>query len=100
MAEYVTLEMLNVVKKVNWKNKEVQTTAENRLRSIVSQIGYPKELLNHSLITEIYGGLQMNKSAFFGNVMKLRRWLVDVKFNKLRTPLIDVSFIDFLSAAY
>ena len=54
--------------------------------AITSYIGYPDELLNNSMVADLYKSLDLGPDSYFTNVQNLRKWSTDYAFNQLRKP--------------
>ncbi|XP_035220183.1 neprilysin-2-like, partial [Stegodyphus dumicola] len=56
------------------------------VRSITSHTVYPKELLNDSLVSDVYKDLKINIIHYYKNSLKVLKWATDYSYSQLRKP--------------
>ncbi|XP_035221042.1 neprilysin-2-like isoform X2 [Stegodyphus dumicola] len=54
------------------------------INGIMSHIGYPKELLNDSYVSDLYKNLNFKKENYFNNTLKMLKWSTDYSFSLLQ----------------
>lgn len=57
--------------KNDWMDAETKEEALKKLHSMSSNIAYPKELLNNSLIEEYYRDLQLNETNYLQSAINI-----------------------------
>lgn len=99
MVEYIRGEFGRILDQVDWMDEETRLEAKDKAKSISAYIGYPDELLNDTLIEELYKGLHFDRRDYFKNILQLRRWSIDYSFNQLRKPNLKVDWRKHAKAA-
>lgn len=92
MVHYIRNEFLNILEQVDWMDEETKREAKAKADAISAYIGYPDELLNDTLVEDLYSGLEFDKKRYFNNILHLRKWSVDYSFNQLRKPNLKVDW--------
>ncbi|KFM76718.1 Membrane metallo-endopeptidase-like 1, partial [Stegodyphus mimosarum] len=88
LVEYIHKEFLNILDNIDWMDKETKKQAKEKANAITPYIGYPKELLNDTYVSDLYTNLTLSNESYFENIMKVRRWSTDYSFSRLRKPNI------------
>ena len=58
--------------------------AHKKLSSINEYIAYPPEIMNNSILEDLYKGLQISKDSYFKNAMSIGIWSTNFHWKKLR----------------
>ncbi|XP_042901081.1 neprilysin-2 isoform X3 [Parasteatoda tepidariorum] len=88
LVKYISKEFLIILEQIDWMDDETKKQAKEKAKAITPYIGYPQELLNESLVMELYENLTITNGSYFENIMSLRRWSTDYAFSQLRKPNI------------
>ncbi|XP_035227775.1 neprilysin-2-like [Stegodyphus dumicola] len=88
LVEYIHKEFLNILANIDWMDTETKKQAKEKANAITPYIGYPKELLNDTYVSDLYTNLTLSNESYFENIMKVRRWSTDYSFSRLRKPNI------------
>lgn len=86
MVNYIHREFLQILEEVDWMDSVTREKAREKAHAIAPYIGYPDQLLNDSLVGDLYESLQLVPDNYFTNIQNLRRWSTDYAFNQLRKP--------------
>jgi len=84
LVEEIRKEFLNIVDENDWMDKETKGKAVAKANSIVAHIGYPEEILDMKKLDELYSGLEIFESDYFGNGNRIRKFGTNYSFSKLR----------------
>lgn len=89
----------------DWMDNETKSEALKKLRSMNSNIAYPVELLNDSLIEDYYKNLQLNDTNYLQSAINIDlhgREFVCSRYHKIadRKDWIDQSSSTFVNANY
>ncbi|XP_035210960.1 neprilysin-like [Stegodyphus dumicola] len=66
-------------------DEETKKKVIEKVAAIKYHVGYPKELLNDFIISDLYANLRLNKN-YFENVLKVRKWYTDSFLSLLKKP--------------
>jgi len=86
MVSYIHKEFLNILDEVDWMDETTRLRAIEKAHAITSYIGYPDQLLNDSMVADLYMNLQLIPDNYFQNIQNLRKWSTDYAFDQLRKP--------------
>ncbi|XP_035217911.1 neprilysin-2-like [Stegodyphus dumicola] len=86
MVHYIHKAYLNMLERNDWMDEKTKTKAIEKANAIMTLVGYPKELMNDSFISEYYKNLTLNNISYFDNMRKIKKWSVDKTFSRLRKP--------------
>ena len=99
MVGYIRREFMAILDQVDWMDEQTREEARGKAQAISSYIGYPDELLNMTLIEDLYKGLELYRGQYFDNMLRLRKWSTDFSFQKLRKPNLKVDWRRHAKAA-
>ncbi|GFT19377.1 neprilysin-2 [Nephila pilipes] len=88
LVKYIHKEFLSILDNIDWMDDKTKLQAKEKANTIKPYIGYPHELLNDTLVLELYENLTITNGSYFDNIMSLRRWSTDYAFSQLRKPNI------------
>ena len=57
------------------------------MQSIKDYIGYPQELLNNTLIEDLYDGIEVTNNTFYQNSINMGKWSIKYSWSKLRDQI-------------
>ncbi|KAG9509324.1 Neprilysin-2 [Fragariocoptes setiger] len=86
MVNYIRREFVKILNEVDWMDDETKQEARDKAHNIASYIGYPDELLNDTMIEQLYTGLTLSRDAYFDNILRVRKWSTDFSYNELNQP--------------
>jgi len=86
MVGYIHREFLNILDEVDWMDETTRRKAIEKAHAITSYIGYPDQLLNDSMVGDLYKNLHLSPDDYFQNIQNLRKWSTDYAFDQLRKP--------------
>lgn len=99
MVSYIKREFNNILDEVDWMDDETRQEAKAKADAISTYIGYPDELLNDTLIEDLYSGLELKRGQYFENILHLRKWSTDYSFRQLRKANLKVDWRKHARAA-
>ncbi|XP_035206975.1 neprilysin-2-like [Stegodyphus dumicola] len=89
MVRYIRTAFLNMLENLEWIEEGTKQRAKEKAEAMHLHIGFPKELLNDSYVSDLYKDLKFNTSeSYFGMRRKLDIWETDESFSLLRKPSI------------
>ncbi|XP_035228810.1 neprilysin-1-like, partial [Stegodyphus dumicola] len=86
MIHYIRKEYLNMLERNEWLDEDTKTQAIEKANAIMAFVGYPKELMNDSIVSEYYKNLTIGNESYFDNMRNVNRWVTDEAFSRLRKP--------------
>ena len=71
-----------------WSNiLGTRAKAHSKLQSIKDYIGFPKEILNNTLIEDLYDGIEVSNDTFYQNSINMGKWSIKYAWSKLREQI-------------
>merc|ERR1712020_730336 len=74
----------SVIQEVKWMDQLTKFRALNKLQSMRNFIAYPDELTDEDTVTKHHSGLEIKEGDFFGNKLRINRWILQFKHSRLR----------------
>nr|XP_042904447.1 neprilysin-2-like [Parasteatoda tepidariorum] len=99
MVKYISNAFLEILKQIDWMDEETRRQAIEKANAIASYVGYPQELLDDSLVSQLYENLTITSENYFMNNLNIRKWTTNYYFSKLRKPNIKGDWKDHAGAA-
>jgi membrane metallo-endopeptidase-like protein 1 len=87
MVEDIKAEMKMILDNVQWMDEGTRAKAHEKLQSIKDYIGFPKEILNNTLIEELYDGIEVSNDTFYQNSINMGKWSVKYSWSKFREQI-------------
>ena len=72
---------------INFISLGTKVKAHTKLQSIKDYIGYPQELLNNTLIEDLYDGIEVTNNTFYQNSINMGKWSIKYSWSKLRDQI-------------
>lgn len=72
---------------INLISLGTKVKAHSKLQSIKDYIGYPQELLNNTLIEDLYDGIEVTNNTFYQNSINMGKWSIIYSWSKLRDQI-------------
>ena len=85
VARYVLKDL--VFNFINFISLGTKVKAHTKLQSIKDYIGYPQELLNNTLIEDLYDGIEVTNNTFYQNSINMGKWSIVYSWSKLRDQI-------------
>ncbi|XP_035210388.1 neprilysin-2-like, partial [Stegodyphus dumicola] len=98
LVEYIHRELLNTIENITWMDQIAKIYIKEKPNSMTYNIGYPKELLNDSYISDTYANLVLDRD-YFNNTLKLRKLKTDYTFSQLRKPIPKNDWVERVNVA-
>uniref|UniRef100_A0A6G1S6H5 Membrane metallo-endopeptidase-like 1 n=1 Tax=Aceria tosichella TaxID=561515 RepID=A0A6G1S6H5_9ACAR len=99
MVDYIKDELTTILKEVDWMDEETRRAAIEKADAIYTQVGYPDELLNDTIIEQFYSGLKLERTNYFNNVLHIQKLSFDKLLERLREPNIQYDWRNHPRAA-
>ncbi|KAF5283678.1 hypothetical protein FQA39_LY17253 [Lamprigera yunnana] len=100
-------EFMNLLKKVNWLDKNTKRHALEKAAAIKTHVGYPEEILDDAKIEEYYSKLQVQDTDdnYFLAAVAINLFKINLEFEDFRKPInrsdwVDYDFIVDINAFY
>ncbi|XP_043285771.1 neprilysin-2-like [Venturia canescens] len=87
IASNVRRELENILMEASWIDDTSRATMLDKVRTMVSHIGYPDELLNDDKLDKFYEKLNFSENSYFEAKLKLNIFENDYSLGKLREPV-------------
>ncbi|XP_035206091.1 neprilysin-2-like [Stegodyphus dumicola] len=85
-VDYIRENFVRILENTEWMDDDTKEIAKAKVKSITSHIGYAKELLNASYISDLYKNLNIDNTSYFDIRRKIFKWSTDYSFSLLRKP--------------
>ena len=72
---------------INLISLGTKVKAHSKLQSIKDYIGYPQEILNNTLIEDLYDGIEVTNNTFYQNSINMGKWSIKYSWSKLRDQI-------------
>ena len=72
---------------INFISLGTKVKAHTKLQSIKDYIGYPQEILNNTLIEDLYDGIEVTNNTFYQNSINMGKWSIVYSWSKLRDQI-------------
>ena len=83
-----------VVQDVEWMDQLTKSKALNKLQVMKNFIAYPDELTDEDTVTKHHSGLEVKEGDFFGNKLRINRWILQFKHSRLREKVVKTDWRD------
>lgn len=86
MIANIQYEFRNILEKATWMDDSTKKEALRKAKALVSHIGYPSELTDNAKLEKYYETLEIERDNWLVNVMRIRKFDVDLLYGLLREP--------------
>lgn len=76
-----------------WMDEETRGVAQEKVDTIVKNVGYPEYLLNDTYMDEVYSELSFNPDTHFDNVLKMLQFHARTNHNLLAIPVNRTAWV-------
>ncbi|XP_063988790.1 neprilysin-2 isoform X2 [Diachasmimorpha longicaudata] len=87
MVNDIRKQFNQILKKVDWMDKETRKSALEKAASMTSHIAYPDELLDDRKLEEFYQDLELTDENYLQGILNLTLFGAEYSFSKLRKPV-------------
>lgn len=87
MVDNIKEEYDEILQNVDWMDDETRATALLKLKSIVSHIGYPDELMDDKKLIEYYKDVSVDEDNYLESVFSIYKFKASLAYTKLRKPV-------------
>ena len=81
-----------VIQEVRWMDPLTKLKALNKLHAMRNFIAYPDELPDEDTVTKHHSGLEIEEGDFFGNKLRINRWILQFKHSRLRERVVKTDW--------
>lgn len=100
-SKAAALEMVNsikeefeaILKTVPWMDDTTRAAALCKVKTMVTHIGYPDELMDDKKLTEFYNNITVDESKYLESILSINIFGTDRAFKKLREPVNKTDWI-------
>lgn len=87
MVDNIKEEFEDILQKVDWMDDQTRTIALQKVKAIVSHIGYPDELMDDKKLTEYYKGVSVDDEKYLESIFSINKFKASLDYKKLRKPV-------------
>lgn len=77
----------------HWMNEETRLVAQEKVNTIVKNVGYPEYLLNDTYMDHVYAELSFNRETHFDNVLKMLQFHARTNHDLLSIPVNRTAWV-------
>ncbi|XP_063869104.1 mucin-3B-like isoform X2 [Scylla paramamosain] len=77
----------------HWMNEETRQVAQEKVNTIVKNVGYPEYLLNDTYMDQVYSELSFNRETHFENVLKMLQFHARTNHDLLSVPVNRTAWV-------
>ncbi|XP_035217912.1 endothelin-converting enzyme 1-like [Stegodyphus dumicola] len=74
IATYMEKEYINRIYETDWIDEESSTYSVKKVNGTKLRIGFPKQFLNDTFLSDMYSKVTYNNENFFNNNLKRKKW--------------------------
>jgi predicted metalloendopeptidase len=93
MVSAIKEEFTSILKTVPWMDDKTRESALSKVKSMVTHIGYPDELMDDNKLVEFYKPVQIDEDKYLESVLSINIFGTDRAFKKLRQPVNKTDWI-------
>lgn len=93
MVNSIKAEFERILHKVSWMDETTRAAALSKVKSMVTHIGYPDELMDDKKLIEFYKPVQVDENKYLESVLSINIFGTDRAFKKLREPVNKTDWI-------
>lgn len=93
MVNSIKAEFESILKTVPWMDDTTRASALSKVKSMVTHIGYPDELMDDKKLIEFYKPVQVDENKYLESVLSINIFGTDRAFKKLREPVNKTDWI-------
>ncbi|KFM57100.1 Phosphate-regulating neutral endopeptidase, partial [Stegodyphus mimosarum] len=97
IAEYIQREFLNILETKEWLDENIKEQIKGKANATTYNIGYQKELVNETIMSQLYSNLILDGKSYFKKTLQLRKWQTDYSFSQLRRNEVEIEWDKYLS---
>lgn len=93
MVNAIKVEFEEILKKVPWMDETTRTAGLSKVKSMVTHIGYPDELMDDNKLTDFYKTVKVDENKYLESILSINIFGTDRAFKKLREPVNKTDWI-------
>ncbi|GLV37796.1 Neprilysin 2 [Carabus blaptoides fortunei] len=99
MVQNIRRELRHILKKIPWMDRHTLKRAVDKLDAMEAHVGYPKELLNDTLVEQYYEKLNIHENRYLESVLEITKFERRFEFHSLHETVNKSNWIDHANAA-
>lgn len=92
IMDFVREGFIKIINEADWLKAEDKHELVDKARAIESTIGFPNELLNDTLIEEMYSGLNISDN-YYTNMQRIKIWSTDSSYDSFKKTLTKIDWL-------
>ena len=93
MVTRIKVEFEKILKTVPWMDDITRVSALAKVKSMVTHIGYPDELMDDQKLIDFYKNITVDENKYLESILKINIFGTNRAFNKLREPVNKTDWI-------
>lgn len=93
MVNRIKVEFEKILKTVPWMDDITRVSALAKVKSMVTHIGYPDELMDDQKLIDFYKNITVDENKYLESILKINIFGTNRAFNKLREPVNKTDWI-------
>lgn len=93
MVNAIKVEFEEILKTVPWMDETTRTAGLSKVKSMVTHIGYPDELMDDNKLTDFYKTVKVDEDKYLESILSINIFGTDRAFKKLREPVNKTDWI-------
>jgi len=93
MVKGIRKQFMQILSEIDWMDDDTKDKAKEKAESMVEHIGYPKELLNMTKLTDLYKGLELRNDTYLKNALEMTIFGTNYAFSKLREKVNKTDWV-------
>lgn len=93
MVSSIKEEFTSILKTVPWMDDKTREAALSKVKSMVTHIGYPDELMDDQKLIEFYKPVTIDENKYLESVLSINIFGTDRAFKKLRQPVNKTDWV-------
>lgn len=93
MVNAIKVEFEEILKTVPWMDETTRAAGLSKVKSMVTHIGYPDELMDDNKLTDFYKTVKVDENKYLESILSINIFGTDRAFKKLREPVNKTDWI-------
>lgn len=88
-----------ILNNVQWMDEDTLRFAKQKLKAMVTHIGYPDELKNNDILEQYYSGLEVNTEKYLESVLNVNVFQTNYTLGQLREVVNKTDWVKHSKSA-